>query len=54
MSSILVTGGLGAVGSYLVGELESRGHDVYVIEHFPKHPLDVFAEIFRILKKDYF
>jgi len=25
-----------------------------VIEHFPKHPLDVFAEIFRILKKDGF
>ena len=29
MSSILVTGGL---ASFLVEELESRGHDVYVID----------------------
>ena len=36
MSSILVTGGLGAVGTFLVKELESRGHDVYVID-LPHH-----------------
>ena len=29
---ILVTGGLGAVGSHLVPELESRGHRVFVID----------------------
>ncbi len=29
---ILVTGGLGAVGSYLVPELQSRGHDVFVVD----------------------
>lgn len=29
---ILVTGGLGAVGSYLVPELQSRGHEVFVID----------------------
>jgi dTDP-glucose 4,6-dehydratase len=29
---ILVTGGLGAVGSHLVPELESRGHDVFVVD----------------------
>lgn len=32
MASILVTGGLGAVGSPLVSELESRGHDVWVAD----------------------
>ena len=30
--NILVTGGLGAVGSYLVPELRSRGHHVFVID----------------------
>lgn len=30
--NILVTGGLGAVGSYLVPELESRGHRVFVAD----------------------
>src|SRR3712207_4723430 len=29
---ILVTGGLGAVGSYLVHELRSRAHDVWVAD----------------------
>ena len=35
--SILVTGGLGAVGTYLVKELRSRGHDVFVadLRHHP-------------------
>lgn len=32
MVDILVTGGLGAVGSPLVSELESRGHDVWVAD----------------------
>ena len=30
---ILVTGGVGAVGTYLVKELRSRGHDVFVADH---------------------
>jgi dTDP-glucose 4,6-dehydratase len=30
--NILITGGLGAVGSYLVKELRSRGHDVFVAD----------------------
>ena len=29
---ILVTGGVGAVGTYLVKELRSRGHDVFVAD----------------------
>lgn len=32
MASILVTGGLGSVGSPLVDELEDRGHDVWVAD----------------------
>ncbi len=32
MKNILVTGGLGAVGSFLVPELERRGHRVFVID----------------------
>ena len=32
MASILVTGGLGAVGTYLVKALESDGHDVYIAD----------------------
>ena len=32
MSKILVTGGTGAVGTYLVKELSERGHDVFVID----------------------
>ncbi|CAB1060958.1 dTDP-glucose 4,6-dehydratase (EC [Olavius sp. associated proteobacterium Delta 1] len=32
MAKILVTGGLGAVGSHLVKELESRGNKVFVID----------------------
>ena len=31
-SNILVTGGLGAVGAYLVKELRSRGHNVFVAD----------------------
>lgn len=43
MSSILVTGGLGAVGSFLVEELESRGHDVYVIDLAHNHNAHKYA-----------
>ena len=32
MKSILVTGGLGAVGTYLVEELRGRGHNVFVVD----------------------
>ena len=32
MTGILVTGGLGAIGSPLVSELESRDHDVWVAD----------------------
>lgn len=34
---ILVTGGLGAVGSFLVPELRSRGHEVFVVDLYHHH-----------------
>ena len=41
MSKIFVTGGLGAVGSFLIPELRSRNHDVYFCDlshrHDPKY-----------------
>lgn len=32
IKNILVTGGLGAVGTFLVKELQSRGHNVFVCD----------------------
>ena len=37
MKNILVTGGLGAVGTYLVSELRSRGHNVFVLDKLHHH-----------------
>lgn len=35
--NILVTGGLGAVGPYLVGELRRRGHNVFIVDKYHHH-----------------
>lgn len=43
--NILVTGGLGAVGSALVHELELRGHDVFVIDVDPHHHRKNYARV---------
>lgn len=40
-STILITGGLGAVGSQLTEELEQRGHDVWVAD-LPWHERDQY------------
>lgn len=40
---ILVTGGLGAVGSHLVPELRSRGHEVFVIDLQHHHTTPNYA-----------
>jgi len=37
MASIMVTGGLGAVGTYLSAELNARGHEVWIYD-LPHHP----------------
>ena len=43
MKRILVTGGLGAVGTFLVKELEQRGHDVFVIDIKHHHAAKNYA-----------
>lgn len=35
--NVLVTGGLGTVGTFLVDELRSRGHDVWMCDRFHHH-----------------
>lgn len=43
--NILVTGGLGAVGSGLVHELRNRGHDVFVIDIDPHYHNPNYARV---------
>lgn len=43
MSRILVTGGLGAVGTFLVKELKNRGHEVFVIDLKHHHAANNYA-----------
>lgn len=42
MSRILVTGGLGVVGSHLVPYLRDRGHDVWIIDRMHHHDPQYF------------
>src|ERR1700730_263854 len=53
--SILVTGGLGAVGSYLVKELRNRGHQVFVTDlrhhhdpHYARCDVGEFHQVERL------
>jgi dTDP-glucose 4,6-dehydratase len=53
--SILVTGGLGAVGTYLVKDLRSRGHDVFVVDmrhhhdpHYARCDVSEFHQVERL------
>lgn len=42
MAEVLVTGGLGAVGSQLTDELENRGHDVWIVD-LPWHERERYS-----------
>ena len=46
---VLVTGGLGYIGSHTVVELQNEGHDVIVIDDLDRIPSTKFKEIFRIV-----
>src|SRR5216117_1891266 len=58
---ILVTGGLGAVGTYLVKELRSRGHDTWINDrshyHDPKYlrgDVGDYRELERVVTRQKF
>lgn len=61
MSKIIVFGGLGVVGTYLVSELESRGHDVWVVdlphshrEKYIRCDIGHYRQVERIFEKHEF
>jgi len=50
MKKIIVTGGLGYIGSHTVVELQSAGFEVVIIDNLSNSSLDVIDGIFRISK----
>lgn len=53
MSSILVTGGLGYIGSHTVVELQQLGYDVVVVDNLSNTHLDVLHRIEKITSKSF-
>ena len=47
-SSILVTGGLGYIGSHTVVELINQGYDVHIIDNLCNSDISVLDNIYRI------
>ena len=48
---ILVTGGLGFIGSHTVVALQPKGYDVVIIDNLSNSSIDVLAGITRITEK---
>ena len=48
MKKILVTGGLGYIGSHVVVELQSSGFEVIIIDDLSNSSLDILDGIFDI------
>ena len=48
MKKILVTGGLGYIGSHVVVELQTSGFEVIIIDDLSNSSIDVLDGIFRI------
>ena len=51
MSTILVTGGLGYIGSHTVVELQNAGFDVVIIDNLSNTSIDVLDKITSITGK---
>jgi len=51
MKKILVTGGLGYIGSHVVVELQSNGFEVVIIDDLSNSSLDILDRIFEITGK---
>ena len=52
MAKILVTGGLGYIGSHTVVELQESGHEVVIIDNLSNSSADVHQGISNITKKE--
>jgi UDP-glucose 4-epimerase len=50
-SKILVTGGLGFIGSHTVVALQEQGHEVIIIDNLSNSSIDVLAGIIKITQK---
>lgn len=53
MAKIIVTGGLGFIGSHTVVELQNAGHDVIVVDDLSNTTIEVFERIKSITKKEF-
>jgi len=56
MKKVLVTGGLGFIGSHTVVELQNEGFEVFIIDNLSNSTIDVLAKITSItnIKPNYF